>query len=88
MFKVGDRVIVVSDIDFKLNIGYIGTVLEVRTQDGVIIDDIGVEFDRCIYGHSLNYNKGKEGHCWYCLPRYIELLDDSLLNDEPIKLEV
>lgn len=82
-FKVGDRVVLNIDHSDILLKGMKGTVKHLSTGNS-----IGIEWDEMVYGHDLQNHEGKNGYCWYVNIKDIELLDDSLLNDEPIKLGI
>ena len=74
--KIGDRVRVVSvtPIDeadgVKIVDGMTGTVKEVDETE------VGVEFDDDVNGHD-GFWEGKDGHCWYVEPKYLEKIEES-----------
>lgn len=84
MFKVGDRVVFIMDGYSKISKDSKGTVKHLLSND----NSIGIEWDEMVYGHDLLNHTGKNGYCWYVEKNEIKLLDNSLLNDEPIKLGV
>lgn len=85
-FKIGDRVRIVSvtPIDeadgVKIVDGMTGTVKEVDETE------VGVEFDDDVNGHD-GFWEGKDGHCWYVEPKYLEKIGETKEEAEEMKEE-
>lgn len=82
MWKIGDRVVVVTAprTRINVNIGDKGTVIDVRPCNGSVL----VQFDKDIGGHDGNGRGsvvGKSGHCWW-------LDKDPWLSKEQVKSEL
>jgi len=63
-----------------------GTVKDAEDQD-----DIGVEFDNEMGGHSLCHDLVKSGHGWWCRNRNIVLISKSKfveVSDESLKVKI
>jgi hypothetical protein len=72
-FKVGDRV-KAGDQETNCRVkGKVGTVI------GFLIGQVAVEFDKNINGHTASMcgRAGKDGHCWFCLPGNLKLVEDE-----------
>lgn len=74
MFKIGDRVEVISiatKVRRPLKIGMKGTVKLVSI--GWLI---GIEFDEYMGGHNGIWD-GKDGYCWYLPDEYLKKIEES-----------
>lgn len=84
-FKVGDRVVLVSDDRYEagrnpdLYIGVTGTVVELYNAGHKKL--IGVEWDHCVTaGHACNGN-GKVGYCWRVEFQTLNRIDSKPIDD-------
>lgn len=69
-FSIGDRVLATGKIDGNELTGKYGTVI-------ITGEHIGVQFDECIIGGHDCHGNGRHGYCWFCLPRYLQLVDEK-----------
>ncbi|WP_019403001.1 MULTISPECIES: DUF6378 domain-containing protein [unclassified Chelatococcus] len=77
-FKVGDRVRLSNlppDAHPGMRIGFLGRVLRAREYGSM---HVLVEFDEDFNGHDGHDRdvRGKDGHCWWCSPDVLEVVEE------------
>lgn len=80
MFCVGDRVVAttrMTTFDDAIRVGDTGTVVLKDTGD-----DVAVEWDTYIGGHSLG-DRCRQGHGWRTIREYIKLLEEDKELEPP-----
>lgn len=78
MFNVGERVVAIKEIDYKISKGSTGTIVHDSKYDSPNLG-LGVQWDNYINGHNC-CGKGKEGYCWYVDYASVELLSNKELK--------